>query len=94
MKKLLLLSTAVLFLSMHNQVSATNSAQRHMVLFKVTQAPPAAVLTSFNALFGNAPVTQWKLRSDGTWRAHFTLNGKPWEATFAADGRLLKSEPK
>ncbi len=54
--------------------------------------PPAAVSASFKARFGNLSVRQWKLRNDGTWRAHFTYNGVAWEATFSADGTLLKSE--
>ena len=54
--------------------------------------PPQAVLTAFVTKFGNVPVRQWKLRSDGTWRAHFTRNGVAWEATFTATGTLVKSE--
>ncbi len=54
--------------------------------------PPQAVLNAFAANFGNTPVRQWKLRSDGTWRAHFTRNGVAWEATFTASGTLVKSE--
>lgn len=54
--------------------------------------PPQAVLTAFAARFGNVPVQEWKLRSDGTWRAHFLRNGVAWEATFKADGTLVKSE--
>jgi hypothetical protein len=54
--------------------------------------PPAAVSAAFKARFGNLSVRQWKLRNDGTWRAHFTYNGVAWEATFSADGTLLKSE--
>jgi hypothetical protein len=55
-------------------------------------AVPAAVLNAFKALFGNTPVCEWKLRSDGTWRAHFSNKGVDWEATFSADGTLVKSE--
>lgn len=55
--------------------------------------PPTAVLNAFVAKFGNVAVREWKLRSDGTWRAHFTRNGVAWEATFKADGTLVKSEP-
>lgn len=55
--------------------------------------PPQAVLNAFVAKFGNVPVQQWKLRSDGTWRAHFIRNGVAWEATFTASGTLVKSEP-
>lgn len=56
-------------------------------------AVPQAVLQSFAALFGNVTVNQWKLRNDGTWRAHFMNNGVAWEATFTATGTLIKSEP-
>lgn len=55
--------------------------------------PPQAVLNAFVARFGNVPVQEWKLRSDGTWRAHFIRNGVAWEATFTASGTLVKSEP-
>jgi uncharacterized lipoprotein NlpE involved in copper resistance len=54
---------------------------------------PKAVSKSLVDKFGNVSVTEWKLRSDGTWRAHFTFNGIAWEATFASDGTLVKSEP-
>jgi hypothetical protein len=54
--------------------------------------PPQAVLNAFKSQFGNVPVRQWKLRSDGTYRAHFTNNGVLWEATYKADGTLVKSE--
>lgn len=57
------------------------------------QTPPQAVLSAFVAKFGNVSVAQWKLRSDGTWRAHFMNKGVAWEATFKADGTLVKSEP-
>jgi hypothetical protein len=53
---------------------------------------PTAVLQSFTNLFGNIPVQEWKLRSDGNWRAHFMNNGIAWEATFTPDGTLVKSE--
>jgi hypothetical protein len=55
--------------------------------------PPQAVLSAFVANFGNVAVREWKLRSDGTWRAHFTRNGVAWEATFTSNGTLVKSEP-
>lgn len=58
----------------------------------VKAAPPAAVLAAFTANFGNTPVRQWKLRSNGNWRAHFTWNGVAWEATFTPAGVLVKSE--
>ena len=55
--------------------------------------PPQAVAASFISGFGNVVVSQWKLRSDGTYTAHFTNNGVLWEATYKADGTLVKSEP-
>ena len=71
--------------------STTSAAARSGVEDRVA-TPPQAVLTAFVAKFGNVPVQEWKLRSDGTWRAHFLRNGVAWEATFKADGTLVKSE--
>lgn len=56
------------------------------------QTPPQAVLDAFTAKFGSVKVDEWKLRSDGTWRAHFSNNGTAWEASFSANGALVKSE--
>jgi hypothetical protein len=58
-----------------------------------TQSVPPAVLKSLGTNFGNVTVTEWKLRSDGSWRAHFIFNGVAWEATFSSNGTLIKSEP-
>lgn len=55
--------------------------------------PPKTVSDAFVANFGNVAVTEWKLRTDSTWRAHFTNNGKAWEATFSSAGALLLSKP-
>lgn len=54
--------------------------------------PPPVVSNAFKANFGSVSVSEWKLRNDNTWRAHFTNNGKAWEATFDSTGNLLKSE--
>jgi hypothetical protein len=94
MKKVLLFSAALFFIAMNNTAGAATIGSNTASNFTVSATPPAAVISSFHSLFGNAPVSQWKLRSDGTWRAHFTFNGTPWEATFSANGTLLKSEPK
>lgn len=94
MKKTMLFSAALLIIALTNTAGAATLAPNTTINFKVTAAPPAAVINSFNSLFGNAPVSQWKLRSDGTRRAHFTFKGRAWEATFSADGTLLKSEAK
>jgi hypothetical protein len=55
-------------------------------------AVPAAVTAAFKAAFGNVPVCEWKLRNEGTWKAHFFNKGVNWEATFMPDGTLIKSE--
>jgi hypothetical protein len=55
--------------------------------------PPQAVSTAFTAKFGTVTVSEWKLRSDGTYTAHFTNNGVLWEATYKVDGTLVKSDP-
>lgn len=56
------------------------------------KAVPKAVLDAFAANFPGETVYEWKLRSDGTWRAHFNRSGVKWEATFSASGTLLKAE--
>ncbi len=53
---------------------------------------PQAIQKSLTTNFGNVSVREWKLNSDGSWKAHFTFNGIAWEATFSADGTLIKSE--
>lgn len=99
MKKLLimLVTAAVLVscakekVSADNSASTASSASRNGTEDNIGR-PPQAVLNAFAANFGNVAVSQWKLRSDGTWRAHFTRNGVAWEATFTAAGTLIKSE--
>ncbi len=96
MKKLLLIATiAVILVSCTKEnvgsSSSTTSSSSSSTEDKVG-TPPPAVAAAFVANFGNVAVREWKLRSDGTWRAHFTKNGVPWEATFKADGTLVKSE--
>ncbi|NOT91896.1 hypothetical protein [Ferruginibacter sp.] len=93
MKKLVMFTaaaifSATLFVAQATPVIKYNTANNALV--KAT--PPQAVLTAFAAMFGNAPVRQWKLRSDGNWRAHFLRNGIAWEATFTSGGVLVKSE--
>jgi len=73
--------------------SASSSSSSQSGVEDRVGTPPAAVSAAFILKFGNVPVQQWKLRSDGTWRAHFLKNGVAWEATFTAAGVLVKSEP-
>lgn len=92
MKKNLLLSVLFTF-AMFSVVLQSNSAESLVYKVSKEDIPPQVVVNSFISIFGDVPVIQWKLRSDGTWRAHFNNNGILWEATFSADGALLKSEP-
>lgn len=94
MKKTTLFLAALLFIAMGNAALAATTATNSTINYSVNAAPPAAVLNSFKLIFGNAPVKEWKLRSDGSWRAHFTFRGRAWEATFSVNGTLIKSEPK
>lgn len=92
MKKVSLFAAAVLAATLSLTTSAAGNTEPSVSASIVKATPPAAVLNSFIAGFGNVPVRQWKLRSDGNWRAHFMNNGIPWEATFRPDGTLIKSE--
>lgn len=55
-------------------------------------AVPKAVLDAFAAQFPSDVVYEWKLRNDGTWKAHYMRGAVKWEATFSATGTLLKNE--
>lgn len=92
MKKVSLLATAFLAAAFSLTMQAAPVSAPVSSVMTVKATPPAAVLNAFASLFGNAPVRQWKLRSNGNWRAHFLNNGIPWEATFTPDGTLVKSE--
>jgi hypothetical protein len=89
MKLFLTLIIAIVLTSCAKDRVASNpsSTEDHIA------TPPQAVTTAFTAGFGSVTVSEWKLRSDGTYTAHFTNNGVLWEATYKADGTLVKSEP-
>lgn len=55
-------------------------------------AVPKAILDAFAAQFPSDVVYEWKLRNDGTWKAHYMRGAVKWEATFSATGTLLKNE--
>lgn len=90
MKKVLV--AVIMISSFMISADARTTTQTTKTIMTIKATPPAAVLNSFVSLFGNVPVRQWKLRSDGNWRAHFMNNGVAWEATFRSDGTLVKSE--
>lgn len=93
MKKVSVIAATLLAIISMNPVSAASTNPNNSPVKETMKAaPPAAVLNSFISIFGNVPVRQWKLRSNGDWRAHFMNNGIAWEATFRPDGTLMKSE--
>ena len=53
---------------------------------------PAMVLTAFRARYPNDVVTEWSVKNDGSWQAHFTRNNVNWEALFNATGIFIKEE--
>lgn len=53
---------------------------------------PQLVLDAFRQQFAMDNVYEWKLRNDGTWKAHFMRAAIKYEATFSATGTLLKFE--
>ncbi|MBL0201998.1 MAG: hypothetical protein IPP81_18135 [Chitinophagaceae bacterium] len=93
MKKTIFALSLVIISAGFNAVHASTDLAAPLISkTDVKTPPPAAVLAAFATNFGNTPVRQWKLRSGGNWRAHFTWNGMAWEATFTAAGVLVKSE--
>jgi hypothetical protein len=53
---------------------------------------PQVVLDAFRLRFPTDNVYEWKLRNDGTWKAHFMRGAVKYEATYSAAGSLLKFE--
>ncbi len=53
---------------------------------------PQVVLDAFRLRFPTDNVYEWKLRNDGTWKAHFMRSTVKYEATYSAAGSLLKFE--
>lgn len=53
---------------------------------------PQAVLDAFRQQFPTDNVYEWKLRNDGTWKAHIMRGAIKYEATFSASGSLIKFE--
>ncbi len=55
-------------------------------------AVPAAVMSVFNSRYPDASQTQWKLLSDGTYKAEFFRGASKWQVIFKADGTIIKEE--
>lgn len=86
------------------EVQFNHSSQRHSAGFDdnghqsshnilCLDAPvPQVVLDAFRQRFPTDNVYEWKLRNDGTWKAHFMRGALKYEATYTAAGVLLKFE--
>jgi hypothetical protein len=69
----------------------SGTEKRHSI--SCIEAPvPQVVLTAFRSTHPNDNVYEWKLRNDGTWKAHFMRGSVKWEATYTAAGVLIKEE--
>ena len=53
---------------------------------------PQVVLDAFRSRYPADNVYEWKLRNDGTWKAHIMRGTVKYEATFSASGTLIKFE--
>jgi hypothetical protein len=76
----------------HSTTFDDNGRQSSHSVICIDGAVPDAVLTAFRQRFPSDNVYEWKLRNDGTWKAHFLRNGVKYEATYTATGTLLKFE--
>jgi hypothetical protein len=62
-------------------------------IIQCTDGPvPQVVLDAFRQRFTADYVYEWKLRNDGTWKAHFMRGTIKYEATYSATGTLIKFE--
>jgi hypothetical protein len=78
--------------SSRNDASFDDRGNRRSHSVISLDAVPSAVLAAFRQQFANDVVYEWKLRNDGTWKAHFMRGTVKWEATFSATGSLIKVE--
>jgi hypothetical protein len=87
------------FVSQFNQSSQRHEAgfddsghqSSHSVI--CLDAPvPQVVLDAFRQNFATDNVYEWKLTSNGSWKAHIMRGSVKYEATFSAAGALLKFE--
>jgi hypothetical protein len=69
-----------------------NGIEKHHNITCISAAVPQIILTAFNSTHASIIVTEWKLTSAGTWKAHYLKAGVAWEATYSATGILLKEE--
>ncbi len=67
-----------------------NESEHHVIC--INSAVPQSVLTAFRNRNPNDDVTEWKLTSNGTWKAHFSRNAVQWETIFSATGVFISEE--
>jgi hypothetical protein len=76
----------------HSAGYEDNGTERHHSISCLTAPVPQVVLTAFRSTHPTDLVYEWKLRNDGTWKAHFMRGTVKWEATYTAVGVLVKEE--
>ena len=76
----------------HDASFDDNGHQSSHSIICLDAAVPQAVLDAFRQRFPNDNVYEWKLRNDGTWRAHIMRGAIKYEATFSATGAFIKFE--
>ncbi len=69
-----------------------NGNQRSHSISCLDGPVPQVVLTAFRSTHANDNVYEWKLRNDGTWKAHYMRGTVKWEATYTLAGVLIKEE--
>jgi hypothetical protein len=69
-----------------------NGHQSSHSILCIEAAVPQVVLDAFRQRFAADNVYEWKLRNDGTWKAHFMRGAVKYEATYTSTGTLLKFE--
>jgi hypothetical protein len=69
-----------------------NGTEKHHSVTCLNAPVPQVILTAFRSTHPNDTVYEWKLRADGTWKAHFMRGTVKWEATYSAAGVLIKEE--
>ncbi len=80
-------------MSQRHSASYDNSghqSEHHVTCTSATV--PQVVLTAFRTRNPNDNVWEWKLTSNGNWKAHYARNGVQWETTFSASGIFIKEE--
>jgi hypothetical protein len=69
-----------------------NGTEKHHSITCIEAPVPQVVLTAFRSTHPNDNVYEWKLRNDGTWKAHYMRGTVKWEATYTVAGVLIKEE--